>query len=383
MIVGNANCAKEEFVKSFGSLAHRLFPRYEFRNHPANHVLFTKQQFQADRWKSPPVVLGLSNGVRELVLLLPTDDPAKAWQTRSDRTREELFQLGGNIVSYAMDKARRVYKGQGAVIADAGVKPQRTARVVRLAAGPNADPEPGGWRRVRNLVKNTAKLDLKVESAPASVEKLRGAALVHLTGTTKFALKPTERAALKAFVEAGGTLVVDAAGGNADFADAAEDELRAIFGETAKAQLEQPLDAKHVVYQMPDAAVARFAYRRFARELLVGKLNIPRVRGLTIGKGDRVGVFFSREDLTAGMVGQPVDGVIGYEPATATAIMRNIAVYAANGGRAAPPATQPTKKPAPKPAVAGPVDPLAPPPAPAKPGTNPPAAPAPAEPLPF
>ena len=43
-------------------------------------------------------------------------------------------------------------------------------------------------------------------------------------------------------------------------------------------------------------------------------------------------VFFSPEDLTAGLVGQPTDGILGYDPATATDIMRNIVVYAAKGG---------------------------------------------------
>ena len=35
--------------------------------------------------------------------------------------------------------------------------------------------------------------------------------------------------------------------------------------------------------------------------------------------GDRVGVFVSNEDLTVGIVGQPVDGIIGYDPASGDA----------------------------------------------------------------
>ena len=45
--------------------------------------------------------------------------------------------------------------------------------------------------------------------------------------------------------------------------------------------------------------------------------------------GDRVAVFFSREDLSAGLVGNDVDGILGYTPDTATAIMRNVLLYAA------------------------------------------------------
>jgi hypothetical protein len=38
-------------------------------------------------------------------------------------------------------------------------------------------------------------------------------------------------------------------------------------------------------------------------------------------------VFFSREDLTAGLVGQAVDGVYGYSPETALDLATRIALY--------------------------------------------------------
>ena len=61
---------------------------------------------------------------------------------------------------------------------------------------------------------------------------------------------------------------------------------------------------------------------------------MPRLKGVEVG--GRTAVLFSREDLTAGMVGQDVDGVFGYTPAVATAIMRNVALYASGGQPAAP-----------------------------------------------
>jgi hypothetical protein len=50
--------------------------------------------------------------------------------------------------------------------------------------------------------------------------------------------------------------------------------------------------------------------------------------------GGRVAVFFSVEDLSTGLVGQPVDGIYGYEPASATDLMRNMIFYATGGGTA-------------------------------------------------
>jgi len=60
-------------------------------------------------------------------------------------------------------------------------------------------------------------------------------------------------------------------------------------------------------------------------------MKAPRVQGITFA-GGRVGVFFSREDLSAGLVGQPVDGIVGYDPHTATTIMSRIILYAASSG---------------------------------------------------
>ncbi len=64
----------------------------------------------------------------------------------------------------------------------------------------------------------------------------------------------------------------------------------------------------------------------YARQRL-GQLKGPQIRA--IEEGDRAVLFYSREDLRAGMVGQSIDGIIGYSPATATAIMRNLVLYSA------------------------------------------------------
>ena len=105
------------------------------------------------------------------------------------------------------------------------------------------------------------------------------------------------------------------------------------------------LPPDHAVYNLPNAKIATFGYRNFTRHRIGGKLNAPRVRGIEL-RG-RVAIFYSREDLSAGMVGERVDGILGYDPETATAIMRNILLYA--DGPPAPPKTQSTSKPASKP----------------------------------
>src|SRR5262249_1137744 len=74
-------------------------------------------------------------------------------------------------------------------------------------------------------------------------------------------------------------------------------------------------------------------YRTYARAAL-GSLKAPRLRG--IKQGDRLVCIYSTEDLSVGLVGQPVDGIIGYDPATATALMRKILLLASGVKPVAP-----------------------------------------------
>jgi hypothetical protein len=177
-------------------------------------------------------------------------------------------------------------------------------------------------------------------------------------------LDDAARNELAAFVAGGGTLVIDAAGGSSAFAVSVEQELAAAFGPEAAKGLARPLRSDHPVFNLPGARLDRFGYRRFARKSL-GELKGSRLKGIKAGNGDRVGVFYSREDLSAGLVGEPVDGVLGYDVATATGLMRNVLLYAAVDGNVAAraqgavPAQSPAAKPADKPADANkPADPL-------------------------
>ena len=333
LILGNADCGSLAFSKSFIDLGSKAFPKYEFRDLPANHPIFTDEQFKASKWKTKPRVQALSNGVRELMVLVPEADLGRAWQTRSEKTREDLFQLGQDLFLYAVDKSNLRARGETYIVrADAKVKAAHELKVARLVVGENPDPEPAGWHRLGNLLHNHYKLDLAVENVKPGDGKLAGFKLAHLTGTTKFKLTPEQQKELKAFADNGGTLVVDAAGGSSDFADSAEVELAAVFG-GSPGTTGAILPPTHAVYARPGAKVEKFGYREFVRGKLTGRLDAPRVRG--IEQGGRVAVFYSREDLSAGMVGEPVDGVLGYNPETATEIMRNIVLSAAPQGQGA------------------------------------------------
>lgn len=318
MILAHADCGTRLFANTVRKLAAELFPDYDFRELPAEHPIYTSLYPRA-KWKTKPGVLGLSNGVRELMLLIPQSDPGKAWQLNTVGGSEPFWQLAANIVSYASDQRELRYKGDTHLVeADPDARITRTLRVARLRYKGNWDPEPGGWVRLRNVLRNDDGVELVVESVDPGTGQLDGFAVAHLTGTAKLKLDAGAIARLKKFTSAGGTLIVDAAGGAEVFASSAEGELKKLID---GAKLET-LPADHALFAGKERV--KVAFRAAARKALTGKSAAPRIKAIRVN--DRPIILFSREDLSAGLVGQPVDGILGYSPAAATDLMRRILV---------------------------------------------------------
>jgi hypothetical protein len=323
LLLGNADAQSRTFVGSFRKLGQDLYKDHEFRELPAEHVIYTNQQFPRSKWRSKPSVLALSNGVRELMVLLPQNDPARAWQTQTVGAREELWQLASNILLYSVETTNFRTRGQTyQVVRNVNIKADRSARLARLKYKGNWDPEPGGWRRLSNLLHNRDKLDLEVVEVDLNTGSLEGFKLAHLTGTVPVRLDDAARQKLKLFVESGGTLVIDAAGGSSEFATAVEQELSAIFPGASLSTLAK----EHALFAAGGSVLRSFGYRAYASRVLGALKDEPRLRAIELN--GRPAVLFSREDLSSGMVGQSVDGIIGYDPSTATQIMSKIVMYA-------------------------------------------------------
>ncbi|HEY8667285.1 MAG TPA: DUF4159 domain-containing protein, partial [Tepidisphaeraceae bacterium] len=187
LILGNADGGSEEFAKSFMELGKKLFPKYAFRELPANHPIYVEEQYPAKIWKNPPGVMGMSNGSRELMLLIPKEDVAKYWQLNVVERRPEMFQLAADIFLYAVDKQNLLYKGQTYIVTpEPAVVPTGKLSVARIEYDGNWDPEPGGWRRLAALLHNNYKVEMTVEAVKLGGGKIGRYRVAHLTGTEAF-----------------------------------------------------------------------------------------------------------------------------------------------------------------------------------------------------
>jgi hypothetical protein len=260
------------------------------------------------------------------MILIPEADSGRAWQTDSYKTREELFQLGGNIFLYATGKANLRHKGDSYIVRNT-IEGSRTIAIARLMVGDNPDPEPGGWPQLNAILLKEKNARLETTNVKLGGGDLAKYKIAHLTGTTKLILHDDQRKELKSFVEDGGTLIIDSAGGSVVFADSAEAELKAMFGEAAVTGLAAPLPKTHALFAAMTWQPKDILYRAYARQKIVGNQTEPRLRGIATTAG-RIGVFFSREDLSAGLVGEAVDGIVGYEPRVSARLMQSMILYA-------------------------------------------------------
>ncbi len=103
------------------------------------------------------------------------------------------------------------------MMVDRNVKAERSIAVARLLCegkDVNADPEPGGWRRVAATAHNLKKVDLEVVPIGLGEGKLTSRFKVaHLTASKAFRLSDGAKKELKEWVDGGGTLIADACGG--------------------------------------------------------------------------------------------------------------------------------------------------------------------------
>jgi hypothetical protein len=145
---------------------------------------------------------------------------------------------------------------------------------------------------------------------------------------------------------------VDAAGGSGAFATSAETMIASLFPGKELAVIEEA-DA---LFKAASEAEIPIGYRSFTRKVLGSMPKGSRLKGIKVG--ERYGVIYSREDLSAGLVGQEVDGVAGYTPSAATRLMTQI-LFHATGTKAEVVKPEPAKKEAPKKDAAKPAAPKA------------------------
>ena len=209
---------------------------------------------------------------------------------------------------------------------DPAAKPGPPVKVGRVKYAGNWDPEPGGWRRLGTAMHNDGRGELTTAVVDLSEPVDPSVKVACLTvGSDAVPLSDAERDTLRAFVNRGGLLLVDVLGGdaqNAGYKAAADGVVSAVVPNAVGKQTQLPADSPAYAGMDP----ADVTYRKYARAIL-HKPRGPLLLGVDVN--GRPGVILSREDLSVGLVGQPVDAILGYSPASATKLVEAIVTYGA------------------------------------------------------
>jgi hypothetical protein len=337
LLFTQADSGSESFNLFAADLARRLFKDYALADLPANHPIYTIN-FKPD--PRPPLKY-VTNGARVLMVHSPTD-LATHWQKREDRPwesgREDRadptlrsrqlapFQVGANLFIYAAGKRDLRNRLETTWAQPTNAAPLATIKVARLQYEGNWDPEPAAWTRYANWFGRQTGYALDVRTEKLKELKPGDATLAMITGTDRTAFDAGDAAAVKAYVEAGGVLLVDVAGGTGPFDQSIGNLL---LGSAFPAGFPNVLPPSHPVLNagapgMDDLSHPRL--RPFAIERLGHSGIFPYY--LAAGKGH---VIATNLDLTCGLLNADTWGIVGYDPPYAQALVKNVLFWALDG----------------------------------------------------
>jgi hypothetical protein len=322
-----------EFAQSIVELLRLMFPKadypaYDFKPLPAEHGIYTvvKQD-----WKQPPRLRGVSDGSRTFFVL--SDEYLSAdWQT--NRIESDAFKLAMNLLFYATDLATLEGKFASMLPRTPPAKPrERSIKLARVKhAGTPAQPRDWDaaamcWQKFSPYFRHVTGCRLE-EVPPIALGKddLKDIRVLHLTGRGALKLSAAERTALKQFASGGGTVLVDAYAGAADFAASARAELEAVFGPLERLPNDHLLAEGR--FEGGADLSARISFKLPARQLLRKRGEQPTAQKLWIARDkSRPAVFYSEFDLCAAMAGIKNYRALGYQPESARKIVGNVLAY--------------------------------------------------------
>lgn len=334
-----------KLARSVEALITGMYPGRQFAYPPADGPLATLVTPAGGGDRPPVKVLG--NGARTLVVL-PQADWGAGFAGAGGRTGPRRGRSGRDAWAwmqnlYALVSDRGTLAGRlvdplvtGGALEPAGdaeapdAGGARELRVVRgrFAAG-GGDVEPLAWEPVGAALRIGGSV-AGVSSTPGDVADaaaLDPATLLHLSGVEPVAMTDDELDAVAAFVSAGGTVLLETAGGLGGFADDAAGQLgRRLGAEAGWLDAADPVISGAGLRGGTDCR--RVEHRRYTA--IHGDAEPrPSIGVIAPPGGGRV--LVSARDLSVGALGCGYFRVNGYATASARGLLGNVLLSAAGG----------------------------------------------------
>ncbi|MFP4053909.1 MAG: DUF4159 domain-containing protein [Phycisphaerae bacterium] len=318
MIVSEAACNNGDFTVDMQKLYGKILPEFPLQRmdegSPIREAVFELKDFGG---------LAATNGVRTLAVHLPRQVSLDLHRKNALLAGRISFEVLGNACMAACDLRIADMPQREPWPEAEKFQPRRTIRIARVRHAANWNPEPLAMERLATYMGRSHRIKLEAKTVNLADLDPANHPLATMTGSGKLRLSEAQSKALGRYIQAGGTLVIDAAGGDETFAKSVEEDILPLLPNGWLSRI----PSKHKLYADGPETVTKVRYRRATIRRLQEQSTQPRVKMLQVG--ERIAVYYSREDLTAGLVGYAHYGVDGYQPASARAVYTNVLHHAA------------------------------------------------------
>ena len=335
-VLVNPEERSSSFRASIEELAQKMYPELKFEAASKDHPMANLLEGDPRGSKKPEFDI-LSNGARVL-MIMPKNDWGMIFQKdeKPDPDKVSAWRDIVNIYGVVTDRGELTPRLSSPWV---GKKQRATTGTIKVVI-PQWEDQAGKihetdvYRVMKNIMHNETGRELDVQTLPLS--ELAGAdpALLHMVGVNEVKITPAERDAISAYVQSGGTILIENLGGMGKFATSVRDQLSPLFpGTEDKASSRRDIITGR---NLPEGSTSN--RRVVYRSLVIQRAN-PDGRLLLRGweKDERYPVLLSYEDLSLGMLGVKQYGINGYSIESARNLMINILLDAekAKGGGAA------------------------------------------------
>lgn len=343
-IFADACCGGEGFNDDFRELMKQVFPEPEYRLQllPPSHPIWRAEEPVDPDFLRP--LYGIDVGCRTSVVYSP-DNLSCHWELgrygrtesypeRIEKTVHAALTIGINVLAYATNRELK-FKDEVPIDAAEVSRPTNTDRfqiqVAKLRHPGGCDAAPVAVANIMQLARD--ELNLPTDSA-VPLLSLTDAALfdyhlVFMHGRNSFRLTAAERQQLRLFVERGGTVIADSICSN----DAFTESFRHAMEETFSDKALERIPASHPLFstRFGGAEINQVGVREPSgsqsgsiRSQL--RQTEPELEGISFG--DRLGVIFSRYDISCALEGHRSLECKGYVREDAARIAMNAILYA-------------------------------------------------------
>ncbi|QNN21691.1 DUF4159 domain-containing protein [Planctomycetales bacterium ZRK34] len=296
-------------------------------------------------WPSRPNTMYVTNGIRPQVVVFQED--VGAMLQSNDRTHPWAFGSLVDLYLYAVGRTTHRSRFSTDYLPPLPQPEDKNlqdgARVAILQHDGLSDPEPDAWTQLRRYMAKTHRMKLAIDKLP--IDQLSEEhALAMLVCTGDAAIDDPQVQTIRKYLDAGGLLWIDAAGGSREAAQNADQLFRQLAGESARGTWltsDSPLITGAKLVGGHD--LRSVDYRQLVMQRYGPTHNVRLLCHMT---KDRPTILLSTEDITAGLTGLDHWGIYGYEPQAARALIANTLLQQLNR----------TKKPDKTPAKPAPAD---------------------------